>query len=76
MILGEYLYVDAPAVRGVMAHLDADILEEEASTTSKTKKSIGGVSGAVDSRLMVIRRRLRGPGRCALDGVGGERGDG
>lgn len=45
MILREYLYVDTTAVRGVLAQMDAGIVEEEAATTTKAKKSVGGVKG-------------------------------
>lgn len=45
MLLREYLYVDTTAVRGILAQLDAGIVETEASTSSKTKKSAAGVKG-------------------------------
>ncbi len=45
MILREYLYVDTTAVKGVLAQLDAGIVEAEASTSSESKKTSGGVKG-------------------------------
>lgn len=45
MILREYLYVDAAAVRGLLAQLDSGIAETESTTTTRAKKSVGGVKG-------------------------------
>lgn len=45
MILREYLYVDTSVVRGILAQLEAGIVESEASTSSKAKKTSGGVKG-------------------------------
>ena len=45
MLLREYLYVDVTAVRGVLAQLDGGVVDVDASTTSKAKKSAGGVKG-------------------------------
>ncbi|WP_161937839.1 DUF6414 family protein [Serinicoccus chungangensis] len=48
MILREYLYVDTTAVRGILAQLDAGIVESETSAKESDKKSAGGVKGFVE----------------------------
>lgn len=45
MLLREYLYVDSTAVRGVLAQLDAGIIEAESATSSRVKKTAGGLKG-------------------------------
>jgi hypothetical protein len=45
VLLREYLYVDTTAVKGILAQLDSGVVESEASTTGKTKKSGGGIKG-------------------------------
>lgn len=43
--LREYLYVDSAVVRGLLAQMDSGIVETEQQTTSKAKKTGGGVKG-------------------------------
>jgi hypothetical protein len=45
VILREYLYVDATAVRGLIAQLDSGIVESETSTSAKQKTTKGGFKG-------------------------------
>jgi hypothetical protein len=48
MILRQYLYVDTTAVRGILAQLDAGVVESETSTSSKDKKTSAGFKGFVE----------------------------
>lgn len=48
MLLREYLYVDTNAVRGVLAQLDAGIVESETAASGKDKKTSAGVKGFVE----------------------------
>lgn len=45
MILREYLYVDTTTVRGLLAQLDAGVVESEAEVVSSSKRTSGGVKG-------------------------------
>lgn len=45
MLLREYLYVDSVAVRGILAQIDAGIVEAESTTSSRLKKTSGGIKG-------------------------------
>ncbi|GAA1731133.1 hypothetical protein SAMN06265174_102636 [Dietzia kunjamensis subsp. schimae] len=44
MILREYLYVDTPAVRAVLAQLDSGIVERTTAGEGREKKTGGGLA--------------------------------
>jgi hypothetical protein len=48
VILREYLYVDTTKVRGIVAQLDAGVVESSTTTSSKDKKSTAGFKGFVE----------------------------
>lgn len=50
MLLREYLYVDTTAVRGVLAQLNAGIVESETAASGNEKKTSAGVKGFVEHR--------------------------